>query len=264
MSQRNEPSLPNLEAWRVGALRLTAFTDPLTLPGAHPDGKRWEALVGQPPENVSSRMFGAEHEEIGSFPAGGKLSYKRSHRGAEWFLEPVQEPQRPETGLWMSMAVLRPFQELMRRWLIDCPSLRRLAFGAALYLPVKEKTEGYHLLSTYLRLPLDLTNLGDFICQVNRRRNSGCGVPNLQVNRLSKWTWLQVGFRVGAHEPLWPANSSACLLELDINTATDYREPLSGETYVPLREPLPATSYVPLFDELVSFAEEIAREGDVP
>jgi hypothetical protein len=55
-----------------------------------------------------------------------------------------------------------------------------------------------------------------------------------------------------------------CSLELDINTALDFRDPLSGEKYLPLQGPLPRESYVPLFDELVAFAQEIAVQGDVP
>jgi hypothetical protein len=209
-------------------------------------------------------MFGQEQQEDGPFAPGGKLCQKRNPRGTEWFLEPVPDPDKPEASLWLGMTVLPPFKELMRRWLVDCPPLQRLAFGAVLYLPVEDKMKGYSQLSAYLGLELDPENSGDFLYQINRRRRSGCGVPNLEINRLSKWTWLQLGLRASDGEQPWlEIRPSVCLLELDINTALDFREPLSGKSYVPFRGPLPRESYVPLFDELVSFAEEIAVKGDV-
>src|SRR5260370_31752294 len=101
MSRQDASARAGLEAWQVGSLRLTAHPDPLAPAEARTEGQRWQALVGKPPENVLSRMFGAEHEENGPFAAGGKLSYKRSPRGIEWFLEPVPGPDKPETGFWM-------------------------------------------------------------------------------------------------------------------------------------------------------------------
>jgi hypothetical protein len=253
MSPRDSSSRSDLEAWRVGALRLTAFTDPLAPLEARAEGKRWEALVGKPPENVISRMFGMEHEENGPFPAGGKLTYKRSPRGIEWFLESLADPEKPETWFGESTAVLMPFKDLMSQWIIDGPSLRRLAFGAAFYREVADKEEGYRLLGAWLRMQLDPVNSGDFLYQINRRRPTHSGVPNLEINRLSKWTWVQLGLRGLEGEQLWPGvHPSACLLELDINTAPEFSVPLPRETYAPL------------LGELVAFAEEIALQGDVP
>jgi hypothetical protein len=263
MGPQDRSSHPGLEAWLVGALRLTAYTDPLATPDTRAKGKRWEGLVGTAPENVISRMFGMEQEENGPFPGGGKLSYKWSLRGTEWFLESVPDPNKPETFFGMSTAMMLRFKELVRRWLVDCPPLQRLAFGAALYLPVKDRREAYHQLEGFLHLGLKYSDdEGDFLYQYNRRRRSNI-VPNLKINRLSKWTWLQLGLRASEGDALWPLNYSACLLELDINTALDFRQPPSGESHVPMRGPLPPESYVPLFDELVAFAEEIAAKGDV-
>lgn len=253
MPPQDACSRPSLEAWQVGDLRLTAFTDPLAPTEARSEGKRWEALVGKPPENVMSRQFGTEHEENGPFAPGGKLIYKRQPRAAEWSLASVQDPDKSQTSLGMDTAVITPFKELMLRWLVDCPPLLRLAFGAALYLPVEDKKEGYRQLSASLRLELDPVNSGDFLYQINRRRRSQCGVPNLEINRVSKWTWLQLRLRASDGEQPWRQNrGSACHLELDINTAPEFQGPL------------PRESYVPLFDELVAFGEEIAVKGDVP
>jgi hypothetical protein len=253
MPGHDPSSRPGLEAWRVGDLRLTAFTDPFAPAETSAEGKRWEAMVGKPPENVISRLFGTDVEENGPFPSGGKLSYKRSPRGVEWMLESAPDPEMPETFFGMNTAVITPFSELIRRWLVDCPAFQRLAFGAALYLQVRDKAEGYRRLSDYLGLQLDPENTGDFLYQINRRRRSRSGVPNLEINRLSKWTWAPFGVRGPEGEQPWPvARHSVCLLELDINTAPEFRGPF------------PREAYVPLFDELVAFAEEIAVKGPVP
>jgi hypothetical protein len=252
MPPRDESSHPGLEAWQVGDLRLTAFTDPLAPAETRTEGKRWEALVGKPPENVSRRLYGREHEENGPLAVGGRLLYKKGPRGVEWSLQSAPDPDKPETFGWMSTTVIASFKELMSRWLVDCPPLQRLAFGAALYLPVEDKNEGYRQLGAYLGLELDPVHSGDFLYRINRPRRSRCSVPNLEIMRLCTWTWLQFELRLDGEQP-WPVKRpSACLLELDINTSPRYPGPL------------PPESYAPLFEELVALGEEIVVRGDVP
>src|SRR6266542_3598041 len=138
MAASNATSRLDLELWQVGDLRLTAF--PIVAPTeARTEGKRWEALVGKKPETVISRGFGTEVVESGPFAPGGKLSYQRSPRVIQWMLERVPNSDNPETYFWMSPQIIIPFKDLMCRWLIDCPPLQRLAFGAALYLPVSDR-----------------------------------------------------------------------------------------------------------------------------
>ncbi len=253
MSRQDTSAGLDRTAWLIGDVRLTAFTDPLAPREALAEAKPWEAVVGTPPETAVSRMFGTEREENGPFAAGGRLTYKRTPRGVEWFLQALPDPDKPETLFGLAPTALTPFKELMRRWLMECPPLRRLAFGAALYLPVEDKKEGYRQLGTYLGLHLDPDHSGDFLYQINRRRPSGCGVPGLEINRLSKWTWLQVGLRPGDGEQIWTGiRGSACLLELDVNTAPEFPGLL------------PRESLGPLFEELVALGEEIAAQGDVP
>jgi hypothetical protein len=92
---------------------------------------------------------------------------------------------------------------------------------------------------------------GDFLYQYNRRRRSQ-RVPEVKINRLSKWTWVPLGeVRAEGGELVFPAES-ACLLELDINTAPEFQGAL------------PHDRYVPLFEEMVGLAVEIAARGDVP
>jgi hypothetical protein len=264
MSTPNATGHLDLDPWQVGDLRLTAFPSLLAPSEARTEGKRWEALVGKKPENAISRNFDTEVEENGPFLPGGTLSYRRSTRVMQWMLERAPTPDKPETYFWMNPQVLMPFKDLMCWWLIDCPPLQRLAFGAALYLPVKDREEGYHRLRNYLPFKRDNSSqagdflayspqTGDFLYQFNRRRSSH-SVTDVEVNRLSKWTWLPLELRATSGERVWPVGTerSACLLELDINTAPEFQRTL------------PPDRYVPLFEELVGLAVEIAARGDVP
>jgi hypothetical protein len=252
MSTPNTTGRLELEPWQVGDLRLTAFPSPLAPLEARTEGKQWEALVGKQPENVISRNFATEIEESGSFAPGVRLMYQRSARAIQWMLHGVANSNKPESVILTSPEILVPFKDLMARWLMDCPPLQRLAFGAALYLPVKDRREAYHQLAKYLRcVPEYSDDDGDFLYQYNRRRRSSV-VPEVKINRLSKWTWIPLGEVTVKDGKLMEPAESACLLELDINTMPEFQGTL------------PHDRYVPLFEEMVRLAVEIAARGDVP
>jgi hypothetical protein len=157
-----------------------------------------------------------------------------------------------EPVLFTNPQILVPFKDLMTRWLRDCPPLQRLAVGAALYLPVKDRREAYRQLAKYLRcVPEYSDDEGDFLYQFNRRRRSSV-VPEIKINRLSKWTWVPLGEVTVKDGKLVEPAESACLLELDINTMPEFQGTL------------PRERYVPLFEEMVGLAVEIAARGDVP
>jgi hypothetical protein len=249
MSTSNPTNRLDLGPWQVGDLRLTAFPTSAATE-ARTEGKRWEALVGRKPENVNPSNF---DEESGPFALGGKLTCRRRLPVAiEWMLARAGNSEKPEPFPLLNPEVLAPFKELMCRWLVDCPPLRRLAFGAALFLPVEHRRKAYERLEDFLHLGLKYSDHeGDFLYQYNRRRQS-LSFPELWINRLSKWTWVPLG-EVHAKDGklVFPAES-ACLLELDINTAPEFPRTL------------PHDRYVPLFEEMVSLAVEIAARGDVP
>jgi hypothetical protein len=249
MSTPNATGPLQLAPWQIGDLRLTAFLSPGPSPAGPAKGKQWEELVGERPENRVSRNFDTEAEENGPFGPGGYLSYVRSPRGIQWMLGRQSNHEKPGTS-FLGAQVLTPFEELMCRWLLDCPALQRLAFGAALYLPVKDRREGYRELENRLKLGIKYAeNEGDFLYQYNRRRTS-VTVPELQVNRLSKWTWVgEVHIKDGK---LVEPPESACLLEVDVNTVPEFQGTL------------PHDRRVPLFAEMVEMAVEIAQRGDVP
>ena len=180
-----------------------------------------------------------------------RLSYVRSPRGIQWMLERLRDPKKAGAA-FLGPDVLVSFKELMCRWLVDCPPFQRLAFGAALYLPVKDRREGYRELKNRLKFgPEHEEKEGDFLYQYNRRRTS-LTVPELEINRLSKWTWVPLGEVYVKDGKLIHPPESACLLELDINTMPEFQGTL------------PHDRCAPLFEEMVKLAVEIAQRGDVP
>ena len=132
------------------------------------------------------------------------------------------------------------------------------AFGAVLLRPVENRQAGYQQIAAYLpHVQLDPEGASDFLYQINRPRNSNSGIPDLRINRLSKWSiaasmesTFSFGSTSAAHFP--GPRHFACRLELDINTVPDFRDELA-------REQLPQ-----IFQELVDLGKEIAKAGDIP
>lgn len=219
--------------------------------------------MGEPPETKIIQSKAGIHREEGQL-RDGVLAKQVQPGRIDWLL---LEPPREEpvvTGLPVIgpfTKLLDPFVQLMLRWLKleTCPTMQRLAFGAVLFIPVKNLAAGYRQLSAYLpSVELDPEGSSDFIYRINRPRKSTSEIADLAVNRLSKWDIAVsklVGFQIGVHSP--PEISEgreyfACHLELDVNSAPRAQGLLD-------KEQLPH-----LFQELVDLGKEIAREGDIP
>lgn len=218
----------------------------------------WNALVPEPPETSIIRP---QYQDEGPFERGRLMLTAQSGR-IDWIYGP--DIRRLEEGLPIVGPVdevLEGFSNLMHRWLEMSPPLMRLAFGAILLQPAEDRRHGYGALSSYLpAVKLDADTSSDFVYQINRPRSSVSGIPNLRVNRLSKWSVMQMQklrlevqvaeAQVGQSAVPYEQHS-ACRLELDINTAPEF----GGE--------LPKGQLPMLFDELVSLGKEIALQGDI-
>ena len=91
--------------------------------------------------------------------------------------------------------MLPRFIELMHRWLDlrDRFEIQRLALGVVLTHQQDERLEGYERLRRYLAhtLILDPARTRELLLQINWPTESNV-LPQLTVNRLSKWTVLGV------------------------------------------------------------------------
>ena len=254
MSRATGNPRAELTAWGLENLRLTTFHQPF----GKVDGW-WERMTGQEPDS-SVGMKTGERAEIGQWEGLMLALQMNPQMGRiDWFVSELPgERENPPPLLTVGLAA---FAGLITRWLaseLPPQPVNRMALGAVVTLPVTNGEEGYRRLSDYLPFDIDRATSSDFSYQLNRKRDSTT-LPGTQVNRLMKWsvgTFLQQTIRltssgvVGFGEPT--NERTACRLDLDINTHQQ-----EGQT-------LPQEQLRALFAELVSLAEEIIREGDIP
>lgn len=250
MAEAKEESL-----WKVGQVRLTAF--PIA-PLEYSLFNWWPELTGEKPENRRELPRNGKLTEEGNFTSK-KLRLNIEPGRVDWFFESSDENasqsfELPTLGKWPE--AIDEFSKLVKRWskLNSLPKFRRLAFGAILSQPVNGLKEGYERLNEYLSaVQLDTGNSSDFFYQINRPRAKSTVLPEVSVNRLSKWSVsrLESGF-ISLEQMLPPVKKKtffACRLELDISTAVDYAHELEKLEM--------------LYDEFVDLAIEISQRGDI-
>jgi hypothetical protein len=255
MAQQASPIIDSAAELLVESLRLTAFLAPSVEIG---EPTWWEDLVGSKPETRTSKPNRGELQVAG--PIGERTLVLSAQPGrVDWLLTPrFEQGASPETR-WAGrfLDTLGIFDDLMNRWLTNCPALVRLAFGAAVHEPVRDRVAGYLRLARYLpAVQLDPEGSEDFFYQINRPRTSRV-VQGLRINRLSKWVVARfVPIRLtltkqSIQQQLDPGEET-CRIELDISTDAQQGTEL------------PRDRVINLFQELKEMALELARQGDVP
>lgn len=254
-----------LSEWQTVLLRLTAFP----VPGVSFQSKpSWEHIVGSAPETQTSQPRAGILVEEGPF-GSGTLTLDFNPGRIEWRYAPVEREFRVEDllveedipSIGSFDHAVEEFLAAATQWLSEARlDLQRLAFGASILLPVETEAEGYKRLAVYLHnVNLEPPPSSDFMYQVNRLRSSTGSIPDLKINRLSRWsvgkyqrTILQVSPSIGQAQQLIIGNDSRiCRLELDINNAPE------------LNKIIPTNKLPELFRELVDLGREIAAEGDI-
>lgn len=249
-----ETTLPPLSSWLAETLRVTAFPRPGNL---IPEQNWWFEIVGQLPEKKTDQPRTGMVIEEGSFQ-NGKLILAVHPARIDWRYEPADEMmQVPDQfgNVGEFTAALRTFVSSMREWLSlnNIPPLRRLALGVVLLQPVEDIKEGYRVLSQYLPFDIDDMTSSDFLYQINRRRDSQVEIPDLRVNRLTKWSVASLIPMQIEPGPIvrFPAQF-ACRLEMDINTVPEFERELEHQKLESLLE------------EFAELSEEIVENGDIP
>lgn len=251
--------LPDLAAWQTSTLRLTAFLGPTARVS---DNTWWSDLIGKPPESRTVRPQKGEQNDEGPFEQG-VLALNVNPARIDWLFMPKVDPEKfegmmPTIGSFPDAVDL--FLKLMQRWLTPpmCPPIQRLAFGAILLQPTANRASGYALLDGFLpALDVDPHKSSDLLYQINRPRQSTCGVRDLLINRVSKWSVMSIQF-VGIPVITLPVTtklgpeSFACHAEFDINTDKDFQIEL------------PKEQLAIIFQELVDLGKELARSGEIP
>ena len=251
--------LPDPATWQSSTLRLTAFLGPTARVS---ENTWWADLIGKPPESRTIRQQKGEQNDQGPFEQG-TIALNVNPARVDWLFVPKVDPEKfegnmPTVGSFPEVVDL--FLKFMQRWLTPpmCPPIQRLAFGAILHQPVDRRASGYALLNSFLpAVDVDPQNSSDLLYQINRPRQSTCGVKDLLINRVSKWSVMSVQFvgiqvdQAPTTKILGPENF-ACNVELDISTDKEFQSELP-------REQLSI-----IFQELVELGKEIARDGDIP
>ncbi len=242
----------------VEHLRLTAFLHPDERPT---EPAWWSEVTGAQPEQRISKPARGELQDSGLIGTA-TLSVSLQPGRVDWFISPG--PLEATIDLVAAINSVGPFPDqfgeftsMMERWLGSAPRVLRMAFGAVVLEQVPSKEAGYRKLAEYLRgVNIDPTGSEDLLYQINRPRPSR-GMPNLRLNRLSKWSVayfqkLRVGLAASpAVQPQLGDRVHACRIELDINTPAEFSEVL------------PSSNLSQLFRELSDLGAEIVSKGDI-
>jgi len=261
MAQEARSNRPSINAWQVEHLRLSSFPVPASQDS---ESDWWNDVTGREPETKVSEPRKGRWQHKGVLEDNKALKLTVEPGRIDWLLSMSEDqndipPDFPTIGPFPDL--LDTFSRLMRRWfeLQTCPSVVRMAFGAVLLLPAESKVAGYQQIAEYLPfVQLEPEETSDFLYQINRPRASTSNIPELEINRLSKWNvatlrrfGLMLGPTVIRNRPL-SQEDHACRLQMDINTSQYF----SGEI---AREQLPE-----IFQELVDLGIEIVNRGDTP
>lgn len=232
---------------------MTAFPDTGRPTGLVRDW--WNEIIGEPPENV------VEEPRKGTVHLQGTYEGERMLMSADKSrLDIRQLFERPQVALSTLPKftdVLPPFVQLAVRWIsLDALlPIQRLAFGAIVMKPSSHIEDCRDALGAYLpSIDMQMTDLRDFLYQVNRRRSSET-ISNLKVNRLMKWSVQHIQeilVRGGSSRVAVGNMIFGSQLEVDINSAAEQVGSLSPK------------QLVPLFEEFARLADEIIVIGDHP
>lgn len=247
-------ALPEISAWSVQQLRITAF--PLSN-GRAKEEAWWAQLFGDPAETRTTKPKESLFQDEGEF-ADGRLSLAVRPGRVDWVwaagLSQVLHAAPvalPSLGSFPSSCdALFPKIE---QWFEIAPPLSRLALGVVLDQQVPDKEAGYRLLQAYLpAVKLDASGTTDFLFQINRPTKSSV-LPGYTINRLSRWVALRVNM-MGARDDGASLTREFHLirLELDINS------------FIEAGVPIPKTKDTALLQELAAAAMAIASNGDAP
>ena len=245
-------SFPLATAWQVEHLRLTVLGDTATIDPV----AAWRGIAGTDPEVVTNQP------KVGMAQAQGKLDEQRrlalqvQDRRIDWLLGPANVESLPTEGFFaigVLPAALDEFSRLLGTWLRTWHDCQRLALAGVMHQPQPDRIAGYKQIQQYLpSVALDPES-SDFLYQINRARSSRTGIPDLRLNRLTKWSVAMLTRLSGSDLTRLSEvdHRHACRLEFDINTAADFPGPI------------PAGAFPALLAEFADLARELAERGDV-
>jgi len=258
MAEQTELTTQILSAWAVQMLRMTAFYH-------HPQeldiSGWWEQITDNSSEKDTNQPKNATRIVEGLL-GDDLLVLRKTPVAVELhFMSPTQSSNDikgiPSIGNYEEECPI--FLELVKKLfnVQKFPSIKRLAFGAILNLPLTTEIEQVirQLIPYMKNMKMDPANSGEFLYRINRKRSSTIGVSGLSINRLNTWSvisYRRVSVGLDTAQSSTSEPYYACQLQLDINTSQDFTDCL------------PSDKLRAIFEELISMGTEIITNGDIP
>ena len=242
--------------WQAQVLRLTAFLATPLDPGIV--AEIWHLAAGAAPETDDNRPREGIRRQAGPF-SDWQLEIVIAQGRVDWILSPRARADAPPALYFASLErAMTPFRAEAKKWLaIGSPSILRLAVGAVLLMPMPDRKAAYKKLNELLSsVQVDPAHASELLYQINWRRLSGV-VPNLQLNRLTKWNALVVRvFSFPLSQAVLQSSPTTgeqfCALECDHSTVADRTEAFTTK------------QADDLLQELCDLVEDNACKGEVP
>jgi len=252
--------------WRVLNLRLSVF--PTQTRDVSLDD--WKLLTGSDSPETQIQQFGMK--QLSGSALGG-LSIVASLPGRIDIVL-MQRPQITDMSSEFPRGadapifvgdffkVLAPFREGTSRWLENVGfDVLRVAFGATMLSPCKDRAESYTRLGSLLKsVKVVPQSMRDLTFVVNWQTPSRV-LSGTSLNRITKWAPLEIRGRLEARTASGspsPAIDAIVVegpqLELDLSTPAPEQNPA----------PLPQAPLLPIYEELLELATENARAGEIP
>jgi hypothetical protein len=240
-----------LDKWLVQILRLTLFTSGFW--SRHET--IWQDLTGREPEIDENRSRESIRRQIGREGDGQLETLVTPVRTDVVMSPPVQDILQANFG--RAEEKLPSFASLVRSWLdrtAQTGKIIRVAFGAVLLLPVKNRDAGYRELDRLLQsVRVDPINTKELLYRINRPK---IYKGEIELNRLTAWASLDLRrfyLATSLEQPSMPISEEAFVrLEVDHSTPAERTQTL------------PLGEIVPIFEVLVEMAVENAGRGEQP
>jgi len=230
--------------WLAQSLRLTLFTSAV-LPGAE---TLWAGVAGQPPtvdQYQPRELFRTQFGVLGDFGLTAQVNPARTDII-------VGVPSPLSTTFAPFNEGLQSFSGLVIPWLgkIDAEILR-IAFGAVLLYPAKDRTAAYEIIGRYVpSLKVDPAGSRELLYRINRPK---VGADGLELNRITAWA------AIVARTAVIAGSSTAQLAAQDFASLE-----LDHSTPALLEHPLNNARLVAIFNELVALGTGNAAQGEIP
>jgi len=241
--------------WEAESLRVSLFSNGPT-PVTDED---WRAVTSQT-ESYNRQAIAGGYIFSGTFE-NSQLNFSGINKRVDFVQSPTLPPPSgpdvtlPTIGPWK--ATREKFVSFTSAWMNNANfPILRIAFGAVLLCPAKNRLTSYETLKALLSsVSVDPEKMRELSFRINWPTKSKV-IDGLLVNRITSWSALELLFaslELGP-TPSTTTRSGVHAVRLEIDHSTDQS----------LSQPFDRGQVLPIYKELVSAASENAAKGECP